>query len=124
MPERFNAEFWHYLDKLVNSSTVVIDRPRGSTHPDYDDEVYPLDYGYLAGTTSSDGGGIDVWIGAAGSTRKGDHRVEGVLCTVDLVKRDTELKILLGCSEEEMRIITGFVSSHHMGCYLLRRETE
>jgi inorganic pyrophosphatase len=26
--------------------------------------IYPLDYGYLEITTSSDGGGIDVWFGS------------------------------------------------------------
>ena len=50
-------EFWVYLDRMVGTSRIVIDRPRGSAHPHYPDLVYPLDYGYLDGTTTVDGGG-------------------------------------------------------------------
>ncbi len=121
MPERHNVEFWDYLDKLVESSEVVVERSEGSTHPDFEEMVYPLNYGYLAGTTSSDGGGIDVWIGSKGSTTEGDYHVDGVLCAIDLLKRDTEIKILLGCSEEEMVTITNFVHRSSLGGLLLRR---
>ena len=121
-PEQYNELFWEYLDKLIDSSEIVVDRPKGSEHPAYSEMIYPLDYGYLAGTTSSDGGPIDVFIGAAGSTTAGDYRVEAVLCTVDLVKRDSEIKILLGCSDEEMATIANFVSQNSMGCLILRRE--
>ena len=34
--------FWLALDQLVETSTLVIDRPRGSTHPRYADFQYPL----------------------------------------------------------------------------------
>lgn len=43
---------------------IVVDRPRGSHHPDFPEFVYELDYGYLKGTTSADSEGIDVWIGS------------------------------------------------------------
>ncbi len=59
------TNFWHRLDELVETCPVVIDRPAGSTHPRYPDIVYPLDDGYLDGTTSGDGHGIDVWVGDA-----------------------------------------------------------
>ena len=36
---------------------IVVDRPRGSHHPDFPEFVYELDYGYLKGTTSADGEG-------------------------------------------------------------------
>ena len=92
--------FWHALDTLVSTSEIVIDRPRGSVHPRYPDVIYPLDYGYLRGTTSGDGKGIDVWIG----TREVRH-VSGVILTVDLLKRDSEVKILLCCTPEEVQTI-------------------
>jgi len=92
--------FWQTLDQLVADSDIVIDRPRGTAHPRYPDFVYPLDYGYLAGTTAADGDGIDVWIGS-----RPDRAVTAIVCTVDLVKRDTEIKLLLGCSREEAQLI-------------------
>ena len=69
--------------------------------------IYPLDYGYLEGTMSADGSGLDVWVGSLP-----DKAVTSVLCTVDLDKRDAEIKILLGCTPEEARQI---VAIHNVG---------
>ena len=46
-----------------------------------------------------DGGGIDVWLGT------GDGGVNAVICTVDLLKKDSEIKILIGCTREETAAI-------------------
>ena len=94
-----DREFWTALDKLVAGSEIVIDRPRGSAHPRYPDYIYPLDYGYLKNTASMDGAGIDVWVGSGGKS------VDAVICTVDLLKKDSEIKILIGCTGEEMALI-------------------
>ncbi len=96
---RFDNEFWSALDELVESSEIVIDRPRGTAHPKYPDFVYRVDYGYLKGTTSMDGAGIDVWVGTGGK------RVDAIICIVDLIKKDSEIKILIGCTEEEKDIV-------------------
>ena len=90
-----NTEFWAALDELVSDSEIVIDRPKGTAHPKYPDLMYIVDYGYLKNTSSMDGDGIDVWVGTAGT--KGD----AILCIVDLMKKDSEIKILIGCTEEE-----------------------
>ena len=92
--------FWEVLDRLVAESQLVIDRPKGSVHWLYPDYVYPLDYGFLEGTSSMDGDGIDVWIGT-----DSDRTVKGIICTVDLIKRDSEIKILLGCTEDEILLL-------------------
>ena len=91
----YNEEFWNALDELVNKSEIVIDRPKGSAHPKYPDFIYRVDYGYLRDTSSMDGAGIDVWVGS------GDKKIDAVMCIVDLKKRDSEIKILIGCTEEE-----------------------
>jgi inorganic pyrophosphatase len=98
-----NASFWTYLDELIRSTEVIIDRPRGSAHPRYPELVYPLDYGYLKGTTGGDGHDIDLWRGTAI-----DPKLDAIVCTVDLSKRDAEIKLLLGCTDEEKAIILGF----------------
>lgn len=41
-----DAKFWAAIDSLVNTSQIVIDRPKGSTHPKYSNFVYKVDYGY------------------------------------------------------------------------------
>lgn len=96
-------EFWQYLDRLVTDCPVVIDRPKGSVHPRYPAIVYPLDYGYLEGSTTVDGGGLDVWLGSLP-----DRSLESVVLTVDLNKRDAEIKLLLGCNEEDLATILDF----------------
>ena len=94
-----NVEFWNALDELVNNSEIIIDRPKGTSHPKYPDFIYRVDYGYLKDTTSMDGAGIDVWVG------NGEKKVDAIMCIVDLVKKDSEIKILVGCSDEEKKIV-------------------
>lgn len=95
----FNNDFWKALDFLVDNSEIVIDRPKGTVHPKYPDFIYKIDYGYLKNTSSMDGTGIDVWVGSRGK------QIDAIMCTVDLMKRDSEMKILIGCTEEEKQIV-------------------
>lgn len=92
--------FWSRLDDLIKSSEIVIDRPKSTPHPRYPDFFYPLDYGYLKDTLAMDGGGIDVWQGTAGH-----HNLTAIACTVDIEKRDAEIKLIIGCTDEEIETI-------------------
>ena len=94
-----NEGFWQALDELVSSSDIVIDRPKGTAHPKYPDFIYKVDYGYLKDTTSMDGGGIDVWVGS------GEKKIDAIMCIVDVQKKDSEIKILIGCTEEERAMV-------------------
>jgi inorganic pyrophosphatase len=101
------SSFWQHARELVAAHAVVIDRPAGSTHPRFPDFIYPLDYGYLEGTSGGDGQGIDVWLGS------GDRsELTGVLCSIDLQKRDAEVKLLLGCTAEERELV---LRAHNRG---------
>lgn len=95
-----NIEFWFLLDKLVQSSKIVIDRPKNTVHPKFKEMLYPLDYGYLAGTVSTDKGGIDIWVGS-----DSEQRVSAIVTTVDMAKRDSEIKILYACTQEEIKLV-------------------
>ena len=46
-----------------------------------------------------DGAGIDVWVGSD------EKKVDAIMCIVDLMKKDSEIKILIGCTEEEKEIV-------------------
>ena len=102
--EANSAHFWQHLDTLVATSQIIIDRPAGTVHPRYPELIYPLDYGYVQATTSPDGDGIDVWSGSLP-----EKRVVAVICTVDMHKRDSEIKLLLGCTPAECERIL----AHH-----------
>jgi len=98
------------MTQLLHANSLVIDRPKGSTHPRYPQIVYPLDYGYLEDTSSSDGGGIDVWVGSLSTLMNEDEQktLTGILCTFDTLKRDAEIKLLIECSAEDIQIIRDF----------------
>ena len=115
-----NPDFWTALDQLVSDSEIVIDRPKGSTHPKYPDFIYKVDYGYLNNTSSMDGQGIDVWVGTGKK-----QRIDAITCIVDLKKRDSEIKILMGCTEEEKEIIfRTHNETEFMKGILIRRDSE
>jgi len=111
-----SAEFWDYLDRLVADNAVIIERPKGSSHPHYPEMIYPVDYGYLDGTTTVDEGGIDVWSGSLKPPI-----LNAIICTVDLKKRDAELKILLGCNDDETEAIMEFLNDHTMRGILIQK---
>lgn len=46
-----------------------------------------------------DGGGIDVWEGI------GERKIGAIICTIDLMKGDSEIKIRIGCTEGEKAIV-------------------
>ncbi len=100
-PRMVEGTFWEHLDRLVAESRVVIDIPKGTTNPRFPEEAYPVDYGYLEGTFSTDGDGIDVFVGS-----DPERRVDAIVCTVGLMKRDSEIKVLIGCNEAEKLAVT------------------
>ena len=95
--------FWREIANLVAVNPIKIDRPKGTPHPRYPEVIYPLDYGYLEDTMAADGDGIDVWIGSRAA-----RTLTGILCTFDTLKRDMEIKLLLGCTGADLQIIQQF----------------
>jgi inorganic pyrophosphatase len=110
-----DTSFWQAMRQLLNTTPIVIDRPNGSSHPRYGEVIYPLDYGYLENTISSDGGGIDVWLGSLNTMtgKRNTKTLTGILCTFDTLKRDAEVKLLIGCSTEDIRVIRDFHKEMH-----------
>jgi inorganic pyrophosphatase len=114
---KYDNDFWKAVDALVSSGKIVIDRPKGSTHPRFPNIKYEVDYGYIENTTSMDGGGIDVWLGSLA-----DKKVNAIICTVDLMKKDSEIKLLIGCTEEEINTVYAFHNdSEFMKGFLIKR---
>ena len=112
-----NKEFWELLEELVAASELVIDRPKGSAHPRFPQLIYPQNYGYLKGSSSMDGEGIDVWVGS-----NEQKQLDAIICTVDKMKKDSEIKLLLGCTEAEKQEILSFHNnSQWMKGILIRR---
>lgn len=96
----WSGDFWAFADRLLAEHRLVIDRPKGSRHPRHSEIVYPLDYGFLEGTTGGDGAEIDVWRGS------GAARVVGIFATLDPMKRDAEVKFAVGLDAAEIAAAT------------------
>ncbi len=107
------------LQNIVRSSKVVVDRPKGSSHPRYKEYIYPLDYGYLDGTQSQDGGGIDVWSGSGEQ-----NHITGILVIVDALKKDSEIKVLIGCNKDEMKLALDSSNRGEMAAILIERKSD
>ena len=103
-----NEKFWTSLDSLLAESEIEIDRPKGTAHPKNSEMVYPVDYGFLKSTNSPDNAGIDIYIGSMK-----DPIIDAVICTVDLYKKDSEIKILFGCDDDEKDKIFKIYSEYY-----------
>jgi inorganic pyrophosphatase len=111
-------KYWESLERLVREHEVVIDRKKGSAHPRYPSVIYPLDYGYLAGTTTVDEGGIDIFVGSLSG-----NAVQGIICTVDNFKKDAEIKIMYNCAQSEIEEALRFLNSDLMSVLYVARPT-
>jgi inorganic pyrophosphatase len=112
-----NPGFWNGLDDLISAKGLFIDRPKGTRHQRFPEFVYPYDYGFVKNTASTDGEELDVWMG-----ENGPKRVTGIMNIVDRDKKDTEMKILYGCSPAEMLDIYHINNQLMMNAVLLMRE--
>ena len=100
-----NMYFWQKLDTLILSTEINITQPKDSVHPKYANLVYPVDYGCLSDTLATNGDKVDVFIG----TMK-PQRANAVVVACDILKKDIEVKLLLGCTEQEELEILHFIN--------------
>ena len=107
--------FWQKIDSLVLSTNIVISQPKGSHHPQYLNMVYPVDYGYLNDTDS-----IKVFKGSIKTSK-----IEAIMVVGDILKRDLEVKLLMGCTEDEEKNILRFINqTDYQKGILVRRGNE
>lgn len=115
-----NAFFWQKLDTLFLSSKLVIDRPKNTCHYKYSNLIYPVDYGYLCDTMGSDQSPIDVFRGSNKSTL-----VQALIVSADILKKDCEVKLLIGCTDEEEEAILVFLNqTEFQKAVMIRRGNE
>lgn len=95
---------WERWEKLILSEGVLLDRPRNSAHPRYPDILYPMDYGFICNTKSSDGEEVDVFAGS------GPPRLVGMIITHDSRKKAREVKLLWRCIPAEIYLAHGFIN--------------
>jgi len=115
-----NAFFWQKLDTLYFSSSIIITQPSGSAHPVYGNLIYPVNYGYLSDTLSQDETGISIYKGSLSA-----NQVNTILIAADILKKDIEVKLLVGCSDAEEDAILRFTNqTDFQKTVLIRRGME
>jgi inorganic pyrophosphatase len=111
-------DFFNAFETMIEENGVTIDRPRGSAHPRFPSRIYQIDYGYINETKSQDGEGIDVYQGDEESLG-----IVGIICIVDTMKKDSEIKVLFRCSEANIQTALKMSNNGLMHGVLMRRNT-
>ena len=112
-----NVFFWQKMDTVALSSKIRIDRPKNTTHPDFANLVYPVDYGCFMDMDTDDSEMIHVYRGTLKPAK-----VQAVAVSVDILKRDMDVKVLYGCTEqEELEILRFLNQTDYQKCILIHR---
>ncbi|NLC96682.1 MAG: Inorganic pyrophosphatase [Erysipelotrichaceae bacterium] len=101
-----NAFFWQKMDTLFLSTELKVTRQKGERHPIYNNLIYPVDYCHLEGTSgNSESGLICVYKGSIDT-----NRIDAVVVSVDILKKDMDTKLISGCSEIEEAAVLRFLN--------------
>ena len=112
----YKDDFFSVLDDLILENGITIERQKNSAHPQFPGFIYLLDYGYINETKSQDGAGIDVFLGD-----NPEVGIVGIICTVDTLKKDSEIKVLYQCTEENIQTALGMMNKKYLRGILVRR---
>lgn len=99
-----NAFFWQKIDTIFSSNKLVITKKKDECHSVYKNLRYPVDYGNLDDTLPENSG-ICVFTGSGKAAF-----VESIIVAADILKKDIEVKLLIGCTPEEELTILEFLN--------------
>ncbi len=100
-----NAYFWQKVDTLFLSSKLEITRRKGQVHPDFQNLIYPVNYGHLEDTSSASPEGVSAYVGSAAHSI-----VTALIVSADILKKDLDVKMLIGCTDEEIEEVLRFLN--------------
>ena len=98
-----NAYFWQKVDTIFLSSNVNIIRHKGEVQPQFKNLIYPTEYGHLDET--GNGNPISVYMGT-----KNHSEITGLIVAADILQKTIDVKLLLGCTEEEVNDVLHFLN--------------
>ncbi len=115
-----NVFFWQKLDTLILSSQIEIIRKKGEPSVDYPGLIYPVDFGCVKDTISAPGTPFYCFKGSLNSLS-----ATALIVQADILSREVFTKVLIGCTEEECRLILKFINAtEFQKAILVRRGTE
>lgn len=98
-----NAFFWQKVDTLIYSSKIMITKEKNDLHNEYPNLAYPVAYGYLEVGANQEKA-VNIYQGTHGNL------VTGLIVSVDILKKDMSIKLLVGCDESEEQLILYFLN--------------
>ena len=89
-------------------------------HDTFKNLIYPTDYGHLTDTMSGSEEGISVYAGS------GDrNQISGLIIAADILMKELDVKMLIGCTDEEIHTVLRFLNqTEFQKTVLIRRGTE
>lgn len=112
-----NAFFWQKVDTLFLSGNLQIQRHKGEVHPTFRNLIYPTDYGHLTDVKGAGEDGVSVYVGSQGTTQ-----IDALIVAADILMKELDVKILIGCSEEETDAVLRFLNqTDYQKTVLIRR---
>ena len=112
-----NAWFWQKVDTLYLSSGFRLTRKKGDVHPVFKNLIYPTDYGHVKDTKSVSGEGVSVY---AGSLSR--NTITALVVAADILAKELDVKILVGCTDEEVDQVLRFLNqTDYQKTVLIRR---
>ncbi len=95
---------WVNWEALIQKNGITIDRPFASPHPEHPSIIYPINYGFINDTMSTDGQEIDIFWGSA------NNKLVALIETADFRKGDREIKLIYNCTPAEIYLVHGFIN--------------
>ncbi|MCR4952054.1 MAG: Inorganic pyrophosphatase [Solobacterium sp.] len=112
-----NAYFWQKVDTLYLSSGFKQTRKKGDVHPVFKNLIYPTDYGHVKDTRSVSGEGVSVYAGTLSRSK-----ITALVVAADILAKELDVKILVGCTEEEVEAVLRFLNqTDYQKTVLIRR---
>lgn len=97
----------NYIGKEV---FVKVDRPIGSSHPEYSDHIYLVNYGFVPNTMSGDGEELDCYI--LGEHKSLEEFRGKCIAVIHRLKEDDDKLIVVSegrnFTDSEIRLLTEF----------------
>lgn len=114
-----NAYFWQKLDTLFVSSEIEITNKSGSRHAQYANLIYPVDFGCLSESGTSE---KKVFL-FRGSQKQA--AVQSIIVMVDILEKALDTRVLIGCTADEEQSILRFLNqTDFQKIILVRRGNE
>jgi len=99
-----NAFFWQKVDTLCLSGDYIETAKAGDSHPKHPSFIFPCSYGYIKYLDTEDNPNFNVFRGSL------ESKVDALIICGDILNRSIDIKVLIGCNEEEEKAILHFLN--------------